>query len=165
MSLFHKEILLLTLGAGTAIITNLRQDTARLQGTMIHKMQYVAGIRDKTGNEGPLIFGFSRAGVSITEIAAFFAADPQSEMDTPSIDEARVDVYPVGVIMPDVTESPGPAANSGPQGFRTVNWPWKKLAHGADGLNFFVFNRGPAALTTGSEFNIVAKIVEEFLHD
>ncbi len=104
--------------------------------------------------------GFHRSSISSTEIAAFYDADPQSTMDVPGIDLARMDIYPVAIFGRQVTSTPGATPDQA-QHWRRLNWPWKNLPEG-DALNVHAFNVDDSALTTGSFVEIELKIIEEF---
>ncbi len=150
-----------TLGADTAKVDSTKIDSARLQGTRIKKFEYIFRFSGKPAPSGPIIIGFARTGLSANEIGQFFKADPQSAQDTPAIDEARTDVYPVMVALNNQSAAPE-AQPSMPSHYRTLNWPWKHLPEG-DGLQIFAYNDG-AALTGNTIVSCHLKIIEEFVN-
>ncbi len=150
-----------TLAQNTALVVNTKIDSGRTQATRIKKFKYMFRFSGKTQTDGPIYFGFNRGNVSTSEIAEFFAADPQSSLDVPAIDRARFDVYPVGVMMLNTTVQP--AITGDLPVFQHLAWPWKHMPEG-DVLQMFAFNDGPA-LQTGTVLGLHAIIVEEFVRE
>ncbi len=149
-----------TLAADAAQTTGTKIDAARLQGTRIHRLEYIIDWRAKTVDDGPLFIGFHRASISAAEVAEFYLADPQSSLDVPAIDQARFDVYPAQMIPRKATAGPG-LTNDAIVDWKVLNWPWKNLPED-DALNVHAFNAGNGAFTTGAFVDVHLKIIEEF---
>ncbi len=147
------------LAAGAAVTTGTKIDASRLQGTRIHKMKYHFSFIGKTADEGPLVLGFHRANISATEIAEFYAADPQSSLDVPGIDQANFDVYPAVLIARQQTAT-APIPDH-MDGWRTLNWPWKNLPED-DAMNIHVCNISAGTVATGIFVDATVLFVEEF---
>ncbi len=150
-----------TLLGNTAKSAPTKIDAARLQGVRIKKFEYIIRFSGKPAPSGPIVIGFCRAGLSDNEIGTFHQADPQSRQDTPAIDEARLDVYPVLVALNNQSAAPE-AQPSMPSHYRTLNWPWKHLPEG-DGLLVYAYNDG-AQLTGNTIVSFHLKIIEEFVN-
>ncbi len=159
MVIQHISQALGTLAQNVALSVGTRIDAARLMGTRIKRFEYAVSFRGKTAAEGPIIWGFARGGVSQTEIVDFINADPQSSLDTPAIDEAQLDVYPIGIFGLEQTNAPG-ADSDHVMEYKQFSWPWKKMPEG-DQLNVFFMNIG-VTLQSGTIAEVHLKIIEEF---
>ncbi len=149
-----------TLAADAAVTSGTKIDGSRLQGTRIKRMEYYIDYRAKTIDDGPLFVGFHRSSISSSEIVQFYLADPQSTMDVPDIDLARLDIYPAQIIPAKATAGPG-VTNDAVVSYKRLNWPWKNLPEG-DALNVHAFNAGNVQFTTGALVDVHVKIIEEF---
>ncbi len=154
-----------TLGALTAQLSATRVDSTRLNGCRIDKIRYNVDWFGKTAgaNEGPILFGYSR-GMTTAEIAACFAADPQSRQDTVQLDASQSPMLVLGSVGQSTTES-GNSNASGGQRMHSARFPWKEVIEG-DNFHHFVFNLNPAnAMATGMILSLYSELYGDWLRD
>lgn len=160
---------LITISAGNlaskaAVITNTKVDTNRLQGARISKVKGACHWRSKTDGDGPVIVGIS-AGLSATEVAAFFTADPQKIDDPGSAETANRRVYPIWWI-PEAGADQWPTGAASSRIERIINLgvPSWTIIEG-EALTWFIFNAGAGSMTTGFDVDIFSIIVTTWERD
>ncbi len=138
-----QTITLSTLAAATAILASTKIDATRLQGAKLNDIFGRFSWAGKTVGEGPVYYGFCN-GLSLTEIAAVFAADPQSQ-DDPNGDDAMQRLIVIGEMsLNDV------AALNTDDHWHKLLWPTSWEIREGETFDIFVFNRDGSSLTTGA---------------
>ncbi len=140
----NARLSLSTLGALTAIFSATKIDAARLEGCKPEKLKWNMDWLGKTTSEGPIYYGVC-GGMTIADVAAFFASDPQHVKDDVPMAQSLESILILGV-MPftrtalDVAEATK---------WRTTQWPGWHVIEGED-INVFAFNADSGALSTGT---------------
>ncbi len=146
-----------TLGASTAMLSATKIDAARLQGAVPKDLGYAINFVGKTANEGPIFVGLS-AGLSIAEVAEWFAADPQRQAEPNDAEASHRPVLVLDVLRRHETTSLG-----GRGRWRTARWPGWHVREGV-ALDWFAINEG-AALTTGTLIGCALQVRGNWLDD
>lgn len=159
------EFTLGTLASLTAIIAGTKIDATRLQGCSVEKVRYSTGIIGKTGgvSEGPVAFGLSM-GNTITEIAAFYAADPQSQSDELELAWSQLPIIELGRYQQNASVSTTTPAQADLP-LRHGKWGGWPIRQGI-AMNHYVFNLNPNdALTTGGVLQLYTELLGEWRQD
>lgn len=142
---------LLTLGSGTVLKEAV--PIACLEDWRLIKVEGVIGVEGLTGEEGPIVVGIADDSLSVGEIGEALAASGPNNTDSAERSTSGAQAKrPVWII--DVLGSG--AAGSIPKAkpfSKKIMWTF------ADGFppNFFAFNMGSAALTTGTLLRVLQK--------
>jgi len=151
-----------TLASLTAGLISTKIDSSRLQGCIPRKMRWNADWLGKTQGvaEGPLAFGLS-TGMTGTQIASAYSADPQSTFDTAEIEESQPRMLELGRI----GQSQISALENPMIGLRTVKWPGWRVIEGIT-LSHYIFNANPGdPFSTGMTFQLYTETFGEWLDD
>ncbi len=147
-----------TLGAATALIGSTKIDATRLQGAKIKDIFGAFHWDGKTSGDGPVYFGFCN-GLSTSEIAAVFAADPQSQ-DDPSGDAANQRLIVIGqmgiIEQNDLIED---------DHWHKLMWPTSWEIREGETFDIFAFNREGSALATGTTLRFNGMLNTEWRQD
>ncbi len=160
------SLALTTLASVTAKFAATIIDAARLQGFYLIWVKYAGVIRGKTTTEGPLIFGLC-ANLSPSELAAILTDDTQ-DRSAPTKTGPGSWYYPLSLIGLDVTEGDlsGRIGSTEIQGivpFSKIPVRW--TVPEGDSLNWFVYNVGSGALTTGASIALTYQLFGAWLRD
>ncbi len=158
------EHAVLTLGAlalHDAISVNSKIDATREQGFRIVKSVYHISLRDKTTQQGPIMFGVG-LNTDAAGVEAALEADPQNRTDEIS--------HPDGVFIKPITQVSRIMANSNSTGPLD---PGIEVSYGKNGwsviegekMMFWAYNMGDATLTTGTVFDIFVEHFGVWLND
>ncbi len=153
-----------TLASLTVARISLRIDSTRLNGAYVKDYRYNVDWFGKTAgaNEGPILYGLV-AGMTDAEVAAVFAADPQSREDDVAIAESKEHIVVHGVVGQSTTES-GNSNAAGLDRMRNGKWYWPIIE--GESLQHFVFNRNPVnAMATGMILSIYSECYGGWLRD
>ncbi len=153
-----QTLTLSTLAAATALLGGTKIDASRLQGCKIIDIFGAFTWHSKTTTEGPVYYGFTN-GMSITEIAAVFAADPQSQ-DDPTGDDSMRRIIVVGSMEKDLSIQPDDNSL-----WRKIMWPKSWEIREGETFDIFAFNRDSGALTTGTELRFDGMFNTEWRQD
>lgn len=153
------SIALGALGITTTVSTTTRIDGDRLQGCIPRKIGFQVTWSNKTINagNGPFICGLA-VGLSNTEIAAYFAADPQRQDDPDTVEQSQ---RPVMIL--DIAPL-AEASMLSHHPWQWVDWPGWHIREGVE-LDFFVFNNNIAAADTGCIVTPTLQILGDWLDD
>ncbi len=159
------EFSLGTLASLTAILGGTKIDSSRLQGCTIRKARYDVSMFGKTAGaaEGPIVFGIS-LDVTIAEIAAFYAADPQSSKDELELARSQFPILELGRYG-QVTQSDSVTPDNDNVKLKFFKWPGWKIIEGIT-LNTYIFNANPNdPLSTGALLQFTTEILGDWLND
>ncbi len=152
-----------TLASLSAGIIPTKMDANRLQGCSIRKLNWTVGYLGKTSGvtEGPLAFGICK-GMTIGEIANFYAADPQSsKADDVSLMESQFPILELGRIGQVETNS----AALDYSHLRRAKWPGWQILEGQV-CNHYMFNANPGdPMATGMFLQIYTESLGDWLND
>ncbi len=152
------SITLGTLASVTAVTTVSKIDTSRLQGFRVTKTEWFINRRGATSGDDPVVVGYA-FGLTSTQISESLTRDPQSGSvnagDVILNEETMRPIFPMAsfqasannINTKDGVTKPGWSAPEG--GF----------------LNWYAFNFGGGALTTGGTISIHAKHYGVWLRD
>ncbi len=156
------EFTVATLASLTAGLIATKIDAARLQGCTVEKLRWNADWLGKTSGvaEGPLAFGLSYDN-TIAEIAAFYAADPQSQDDELELARSQLPIIELGRVgqsQISSLENPIVALRHGKWG----GWPIRE----GKTLSHYIFNANPGdPFSTGMTFQLYTEILGEWRQD
>lgn len=157
------EFTLGTTAALTAVLGGTKIDAARLQGCSIEKLKWNCGILGKGGgvSEGPVAFGVSYDN-TIAEIAAFYAADPQSQDDELELARSQLPILELGRWS---QQTPTDNAVTFGPALRNATWPGWPIREGKAWQHYF-FNANPNdPLTTGGFMQLYTEAYGEWRQD
>ncbi len=152
-----------TLGSLTAALGGTKIDGARLQSCTIEKLKYGVSMFGKTAgaSEGPIAYGVSHDN-TIAEIAAFYAADPQSTADELEITRSQFHIIEFGRYG-QVTQSDSVTPDAPMTKLQASNWPGWQINRGT-AWQHYVFNANPNdALATGTLLQLYTEALGEWL--
>ncbi len=112
-----------------------------------------ANAKDVTG----LMFGIANGDLSATEISAKIVTNPVAPQDRPENEVASRNVKILGVLKTDGPEARVTFQFWGPEGqgpYMTNKHRW--TYHSPDAWNWFIFNGGSTAMTTGALATLIA---------
>ncbi len=151
-----------TLASLTGNQTATKIDTARLNGCSIRKTRYHIAWQGKTAGptEGPVVYGIA-VGLATADLAAFFAADPQSRMDDEPLMDSQRQVLVLGLIGQPQTSS----ATLTNMSMKNEKWPGWKIIEG-EAINHFIFNLNPGnPMATGMTVQMYVEMYGDWLND
>lgn len=152
------NITLGTLASVTAVTTVSKIDTARLQGFRVTRTEWFIERLGGTFGDDPVVVGYG-FGTTSTQISEALTRDPQSGSvnagDTVLNDETMRPIFPMAAFS---SENLQLLMKSG------VTKPMWSAPEGGF-LNWFAFNFGGGALTTGGSIRIFAKHFGVWLKD
>ncbi len=160
----HDAETLLTLGAlgqSTASIVNTKTDGSNEQGIKLKTLKGAMYFDGKTTAEGPIAIGIA-AGLSASEIAEAFTADPQRHEDPNASEAANRKVFPIWLISRRSTQSNDDISDN-VRSIRDLRAPTWTLDE-SEALVWFAFNYG-AALTTGTIIRLTSHRVIDWERD
>ncbi len=135
------------LGVDAAIIQTTKVDASRLQGCRVKKYKLHMEWTAKTATEGPIIFGFSE-GLTTTQLANMFAADPQHDADPGELEESLRHALWVGTISKASIASPIAGQNMSMRPM-SGKWPGWEAIEG-ETVDLWWINVDSASLTSGT---------------
>ncbi len=152
-----------TLASLSAAVVGTKIDAARLNGCSVQRLKYNMDYDGKVAGtaSGPLLYGLVLE-LSVTEIAEFFAADPQSRVDEAALEESQRRILVLGAI--------GQSQLSGQEAgevsaMKRGKWPGWPIIEG-EGVSHFIFNRNPGdPMPTGMFFQIYTEMYGEWARD
>ncbi len=144
-----------TLAGLSALTGSLNMDAARTSGVILKKFKGAFQLNGLTNGEGPILFGLSKD-LSAAEVTEALNADPQGPGDIPATERGNRKVLPIGF-----WDENSLVPNGHPYMLRDLHWPWKELKEN-EGIQFFVFNMGSSALTTGGAATMQWTAVQEW---
>ncbi len=159
------EFTLGTLASLTAMLGGTKVDAARKQGCDIKKIRYAVSMFGKTAgaNEGPIVYGLAYD-VTIAEIAAFYASDPQGQDDELELVRSMLPIIEYGRYG-QVTQSDDITPEAPMTKLQPGYWGGWPIREGST-LNTYVFNANPNdALTTGALLQFTTEIFGEWRQD
>ncbi len=105
-------------------------------------MMSAVSFRGHTTGEGPIVFGMCSSSLTVSELDAWFANDPQGlEGSAQEISDRQVVVWGV------IPETPLLDSDQSPIMFRSRKWYWEVKE--GQGVQYFARNQDSGALTTG----------------
>ena len=126
----------------------------------IAKIDWFANWDESIANEGPLIFGIADAALSDSEIEECIEARPSKSSDPPASERARRAVWPFGISYN--TAGGGKITH---EGTMKLNWSFSEdRVNSQSNWCFWLYNIGDAALTSGTKFELFAKIFGVWLN-
>ncbi len=157
------EFTISNLASLTGLNVATKNDGSRLQGCTIRKLRYQFDFTGKTAGvaEGPLLFGAQR-GLTLAQLAAVWAADPQSTEDKVALAQSQEAVLVFGWAAQSATSG---ASDNAAMGLRSAKWPGWNMIEGV-GWSHFVFNLNPGdPVTTGATATIYTESFGDWLND
>ncbi len=151
-----------SLAAVTGVISDSQKiDSSRSQGFRTLLQEGVLKHQAGDGAGGPLLVGFTDGGLSLSEIEEKIEADPQSQSDRPTLEQARRRIFILAYVD---TDSGGAGTNVGAiQRFRTKH-QWSFIE--GVGCRYFVYNTNSAtAMDAANSLEMFVKHAGVWLRD
>ncbi len=152
-----KEIDLNTVAVGSAKIVASKIDGSREQGCKLHSLRAGVNVFAESTARGPLYWGYS-IDMSVADIIAAFAADPQGQKDVELMMEANRKMVVLGQI--PYTD----ADNSQDYEFKPRVCPSWEVLEGST-INWFVHVPTQGVEVNAGTFEVLARWATEWLED
>ncbi len=159
LAIYH-DIVQVALGALAAvdmIAGATKQDGSRDQGFRFTRIEWKASVSHLVAAEGPLLIGLGGPDLVVSEIEEALESDPQGGNDSPQMEQSMRPFWPLALFIAD---SAG-GGHSVQQGVLKMGWSFPEHSN----MDFWIYNMGSGALTSGAIADLYMKCFGVWLKD